>query len=94
MKKTMNATEAANRFGQLLDLARSGAVTIEKQGRAVAVMVSVEEYQRMEAAVKSRPLAESTEEWEDFVSSMYGCLAGDPIKRPAQPELEEREMLQ
>jgi prevent-host-death family protein len=94
MTRTMNATEAANRFGQLLDSARSGAVTIEKQGRAVAVMVSVEEYQRMEAAMKSRPLAENIEEWEDFVSSMYGCLAEDPLERPAQPELEERETLQ
>ncbi|MCB1098052.1 MAG: type II toxin-antitoxin system Phd/YefM family antitoxin [Verrucomicrobiae bacterium] len=87
----MNATEAANRFGRLLDSARSGAVTIEKQGRPVAVMVSIEDYQRMESALSARPLAGNAAEWDDFVSSMYGCLAGDPLERPEQPGLEQRE---
>ncbi len=46
--ETITATEASNRFGQLLDTARLEPVTIEKQGRGVAVMLSSEEYQRME----------------------------------------------
>jgi len=46
--ETIAATEASNKFGHLLDIARSEPVTIEKQGRGVAVMLSLEEYQRME----------------------------------------------
>jgi len=45
--KTLTATEAKNSFGMLLDWARQEPVLIEKQGRQVAVMLSVEEYQRL-----------------------------------------------
>jgi len=45
--KTLTASEAKNRFGMLLDLARHEPVLIEKQGRQVAVMLSVEEYERL-----------------------------------------------
>jgi prevent-host-death family protein len=45
--KTLTATEAKNSFGMLLDWARQEPVLIKKQGRQVAVMLSVEEYQRL-----------------------------------------------
>lgn len=45
--KSLTASEAKNRFGMLLDWARQEPVLIEKQGRKVAVMLSVEEYQRL-----------------------------------------------
>ena len=45
----MNATKAKNEFGLLLDTARSQPVGIEKNGRAVAVVLSIEEFERMEA---------------------------------------------
>lgn len=45
--KTMSAKEAKNGFGLLLDTARAEPVTIEKHGRPVVVVVSVEEYERM-----------------------------------------------
>ena len=50
--ETIAATEASNRFGHLLDLARSEPVRIEKKGRAVAVVMAVEEYERMEAELE------------------------------------------
>lgn len=50
--ETIAATDASNRFGQLLDLARQEPVTIEKKGREVAVILSVEEYNRMESAIE------------------------------------------
>jgi prevent-host-death family protein len=50
--ETIAATEASNRFGQLLDLALQQPVTIEKKGRQVAVILSVEEYNRMENAIE------------------------------------------
>lgn len=45
--KSLTASEAKNRFGMLLDWARREPVIIEKQGRQVAVMMSLEEYQRL-----------------------------------------------
>lgn len=60
--KTMSAGKAKNAFGLLLDTARAEPVTIEKHGRAVAVMLSVEEFHRLEAlaenaAAKALPAA-------------------------------------
>ena len=50
--ETIAATEASNRFGKLLDLALQEPVTIEKKGRQVAVILSVEEYNRMENTIE------------------------------------------
>ncbi|MCB2053740.1 MAG: type II toxin-antitoxin system Phd/YefM family antitoxin [Geminicoccaceae bacterium] len=49
--RTMSAKEAKTRFGELLLEAQKGPVTIEKNGRPVAVMYSMESH---EAAEKSR----------------------------------------
>lgn len=48
-RDAMNATDAKNRFGELLDSARSNPVTIEKNGRAVAVLVSAERFELYQA---------------------------------------------
>jgi prevent-host-death family protein len=45
--KSLTASEAKNRFGMLLDWAIQEPVIIEKQGRQVAIMLSVEEYKRL-----------------------------------------------
>ena len=44
--KTLGASEAKNRFGELLDLARREPVQIAKKGRSVAIMMSIEEFER------------------------------------------------
>jgi len=44
MMKAIAAKEAKNRFGRLMDAAQREPVAIEKHGRPVAVMMSVEEY--------------------------------------------------
>jgi prevent-host-death family protein len=44
---TMSAKDAKNAFGLLLDRARAEPVTVEKHGRAVVVVLSVEEYERL-----------------------------------------------
>lgn len=46
---TFSAADAKNRFGELLDAARREPVVIKKHGRSVAVMLSSEEYRRLEA---------------------------------------------
>jgi prevent-host-death family protein len=45
--KTMSAREAKNAFGLMIDIARAEPVRIEKHGRGVVVVVSVEEYERL-----------------------------------------------
>lgn len=45
--KGMPATEAKNKFGQVLEMTMSGPVAIEKKGRPVAVLLSFAEYQRL-----------------------------------------------
>ena len=47
--RSIAALQAKNRFGELLDAAQREPVTIEKHGRPVAVLVSAQEYQEMEA---------------------------------------------
>jgi prevent-host-death family protein len=45
--KTMSAKDAKNAFGQLLDRALAEPVTVEKHGRPVVVVLSIEEYERL-----------------------------------------------
>jgi prevent-host-death family protein len=58
--KSMSAAEAKNGFGQMIDIARQEPVRIEKHGRAVVVVISIEDYERL-TAVKASP-QESIEE--------------------------------
>ena len=43
----MSARDAKNAFGLLLDTARAEPVAVEKHGRPVVVVLSVEEFERM-----------------------------------------------
>lgn len=45
--RTMSAKDAKNSFGLLLDYARAAPVQVEKHGRPVVVVISVEEFQRL-----------------------------------------------
>jgi prevent-host-death family protein len=45
--KTMSAREAKNTFGLMIDIARAEPVLIEKHGRGVVMVISVEEYARL-----------------------------------------------
>jgi prevent-host-death family protein len=47
--KTYTATEAKNKFGQLLDDAQRGPVRIEKHGRASSYVVSEADYEVIQA---------------------------------------------
>lgn len=48
------ALDAKNRFGELLNAAQREPVTIEKHGKAVAVVLSAEDYQDFEALKLAR----------------------------------------
>ena len=45
--KSITATEAKNRFAELVDLARMEPITITRNDRAVAVVLSPSEYSRL-----------------------------------------------
>jgi len=47
--KTIPSTEAKTNFGMLLDTAQREPVRVSRQGRSVAVMMSMQEYEEYEA---------------------------------------------
>lgn len=74
----ISATDAKNRFGQVLEMARTEPVHVQKNGRDVAVVISPEEYKRLRAgdAPKVNPAvaklhAESHKRW----AKVYEALA-------------------
>ena len=79
----ISATEAKVHFGKWLDVARQETVSIEKQGRSVAVILSQEEFERLnevdelmwslkaEAAKKEGLL--SVEESENFLNDLLNA---------------------
>jgi prevent-host-death family protein len=48
--KNFSAKDAKNHFGQMMDAARLEPVVIEKHGRPVVVVCSVEEFERLSRA--------------------------------------------
>lgn len=76
--KTLAATDAKNRFGELIDMAQSGPVRVQRQGRDVAVVLSPEEFRRLSEAATGkvspaiqRLHAESAKRW----AKVYEALA-------------------
>lgn len=49
--KTMSARDAKNGFGLMIDTALVAPVLIEKHGRGVVVVMSVDEYERLSRLV-------------------------------------------
>lgn len=52
---TVPATDAKNRFGELLDTVHREPVEISKKGRVVAVMLSVKDYEEMRRPTADAP---------------------------------------
>ncbi len=52
--KEIAARDAKNRFGRLLDAVQSAPVRVTKKGRAVGVMMSVQQYERLRGAAWER----------------------------------------
>jgi prevent-host-death family protein len=47
----MSAREAKNSFGKLIDIARAEPVAIQKHGRAVVVVLSIESYEQLRSVL-------------------------------------------
>jgi prevent-host-death family protein len=76
--KTLTATDAKNRFGELIDMAQAEPVRVQRQGRDVAVVLSPEEFRRLSDAASGkvspaiqRLHAESARRW----ARVYEALA-------------------
>lgn len=57
----ISATDAKNRFGQLLEMARAEPVHVQKNGRDVGIMISPEQYEKfleLSSAPKVRPIVD------------------------------------
>lgn len=54
----ISATDAKNKFGQMLEMAQSEPVRIQKNGRDVAVVVSPEQFAQMSQQPAVNPLIE------------------------------------
>ena len=79
MPKVMTATEAKNRFEQLLEMAQAEPVHVQKDGRDVGVVISPEQYRELGASAanpKARPVIERPlQESIDKRRSLYEALA-------------------
>ncbi len=62
----LTATEAKNRFGQVLEQAQKRPVFIEKAGRRHSVVMSAEHYDSLMAARQPATEAEATEVGRQF----------------------------
>ncbi|MHA6298044.1 type II toxin-antitoxin system Phd/YefM family antitoxin [Devosia sp. CAU 1758] len=62
---TMSATEAKNKFGQLLEMAQAEPVRIQKNGRDVGILISPEQFAAMQkdsTAPRVNPLIQKLHE--------------------------------
>jgi len=76
--KTVSASSARNRFGELIDMAQAGPVRVQRRGRDVAVVLSPDEFRRLleiaggRRQIEVRKLhAESAQRW----AKVYRALA-------------------
>jgi prevent-host-death family protein len=52
--RTISSLDAKNRFGQLLEAAQRAPVTVTKQGRPAAIVLSIEDYERLRGGAWQR----------------------------------------
>ena len=94
--RTMSAKDAKNHFGELLLEAQKAPVTIEKNGRPVAVLLSIEEHEAAEKMKLERlrsMIAEADDaiargeefDWTDEFRRRFG-----PKERQSSPPLNPR----
>ncbi len=91
--KRIAAREAKNRFGQLMDDAQREPVTIEKNGRPVAVVMSLGEYEATEAMKLELLRRDVGESDADLAAGRFRPLEQetlDEIKATARSQLGER----
>lgn len=91
--KTVAAKEAKNRFGQLMDDAQRGPVTIEKNGRPFAVVQSYADFEETQC-FKLNTLRQGIEaayvQFDAGQEMQFDQAAVDRIKASGRAKLAER----
>jgi len=72
--KAIAAREAKNRFGSLMDAAQREPVAIEKHGRPVAVLMSVEEYKMIKSNRLQSEVKAGLDQLDGHESTLFGRL--------------------
>lgn len=91
--KRVGAREAKNRFGQLIDDAQRGPVTIEKDGRPFAVVQSYadfEEGQRLKLSALQQGIEAAYVQLEAGQEMSFDEAAAERIKAAGRAKLAER----
>lgn len=91
--KTVAAKDAKNRFGQLIDDAQRGPVTIEKNGRPFAVVQSYadfEETQRLKLSALRQGIEAAYVQVEAGQTMSFDDAAVERIKAAGRSKLAER----
>jgi prevent-host-death family protein len=81
---SISAHDAKARFGQLLDTARREPVVIERHGRAVAVVLSKEDYDELNEIKLERLRAEIQAGLADLERGAYTDYAADALPKLAE----------
>ena len=68
--KLISATDAKNRFGELLDQALQEPVEITKQGRRVVVMLSAEKYAEITESTQANKKSEAGKRLLELVKGL------------------------
>ena len=92
--KAMTARDAKNRFGQLMDDAQRGPVTIEKNGRPFAVMQSYEDFQevqRLKLASLRHAVDDARKEYEAGQGKPFDRTAAEAITAEGRKRLSGRD---
>ena len=76
--REVSASEARKRFGHLLDAAQWAPVRVTKKGRAVGVMMSVQQYERRRGAA-----------WERLTATMDGLSEEASAKGLTEARLDD-----
>ncbi len=81
MKRTMSATDARIHFGELMRrvVEQQEPVIVEHSGKPHVVVVSIEAYERLQAA------AEAREDWRELASQARAQVHADLGKRTLTP---------
>lgn len=91
--KTVAAKEAKNRFGQLIDDAQRGPVTIEKNGRPFVVVQSYADFvetQGLKLNALHRGIQEAYVQFDAGQEMPFDQAAVDRIKAAGRAKLAER----
>ena len=85
MEKTIGAFEARRRFGQLIEEAfyRRDRFIIERSGRAMAVLVPIEDYRVWEKLAKERLFSQLEQIWQRTADVPVEELEADVEKAEA-----------